>query len=116
MNNKSSGVLLFLTAVISIAALVVGVLALNSAGKATHDAGSIALQTSTAGYYNAGLGFKLNGATFVGLGAATSTLQIGCITRYATSSATLVKDVFIATTTLGTNGVGVWAVQYGTCP
>lgn len=47
---------------------------------------------------------------------ATSTLSVGCIQTNATSSATSVKLVYVATTTLGTSGIGYFVPRYGTCP
>lgn len=47
---------------------------------------------------------------------ATSTLAAGCLGLNATSSATTEKLVFVATTTLGTSGIGYFVPVYGTCP
>ena len=49
-------------------------------------------------------------------GASTSTISVGCLQLSGTSSVTAVKAVFVATTTLGTSGIGYFAAKYGTCP
>ncbi len=48
---------------------------------------------------------------------ATSTVTVGCIQSYATSTATSLALRFTASTTAPTNGSGVIpVVSYGTCP
>jgi len=48
---------------------------------------------------------------------ATSTIAVGCIQSYATSTATSLRLQFTASTTAPTNGSGVIPViSYGTCP
>jgi len=53
--------------------------------------------------------------------SATSTIQVGCISMYATSTATAVRLTFgtnawATSTTQGSNAVGLVAWQYGSCP
>lgn len=57
-----------------------------------------------------------NGNIVVANTAATSSIAVGCAQLNATSSATNVKLVFVATTTLGTAGIGYFVPVYGTCP
>jgi len=45
---------------------------------------------------------------------ATSTLTVGCMTSYATSSATSVKLKFLSVATTSANGFVTWS--YGSCP
>ena len=48
---------------------------------------------------------------------ATSTLKVGCIQMYATSTATALRMTFTATSSLLTQSSGVYpSVSYGTCP
>jgi len=53
--------------------------------------------------------------------SATSSIEAGCFTSYATSTATAVRLVFgsgvyATTSTSGTNTIGLMGWQYGTCP
>lgn len=61
----------------------------------------------------------VSGGTFTVTTAntATSTLIVGCVQSYATSTATAMKLQFTASTTAPTNGSGIIPViSYGACP
>ncbi len=63
-------------------------------------------------------GFTDNGnANIVTSNTATSTLTVGCVQSYATSTVTAESLRFVASTTAPTNGSGlIPVVSYGTCP
>lgn len=91
----------------------------TSAGNITATAGNI---VATAGDLTVGDDATISGGnlTVTTTNAATSTLEVGCIQMYATSTDTAVNLQFHASSTLAdsTNGTGdglvVWA--YGSCP
>ncbi|MEK7461512.1 MAG: hypothetical protein AAB586_00345 [Patescibacteria group bacterium] len=100
---------------------------ITTAGDITTSAGNIAATTGTltVGGVSTLTGDVTmsggnGGLTLTTANNATSTIQVGCIQMYATSTATAVRFLFHASTTISTTVTGTAAGYllwgYGTCP